>query len=117
MKKILLIVTMVLIGLTTVQLWLNKDRTGQQQAMEETAGQGEAQIGGSFALTDQHGKAVKEADFRGRIMLVFFGFPHCPDICPVTVATLSQMMELLGDKASQVAPVFITVDPERDTPP
>jgi cytochrome oxidase Cu insertion factor (SCO1/SenC/PrrC family) len=73
-------------------------------------------IGGPFELTDQHGKTVKDSDFRGKIMLVFFGFTHCPDICPVSVSTLSKVMASLGDKADKVAPVFITVDPRRDTP-
>jgi protein SCO1/2 len=73
-------------------------------------------IGGDFTLTDQSGKRVKDADFRGKIMLVFFGFTHCPDICPVTVATMSKVMPLLGNKVDQVVPIFITVDPERDTP-
>lgn len=73
-------------------------------------------IGGAFSLTDQYGKTVKSTDFKNRYMLVFFGFTHCPDICPVTVSTLSKTMELLGKKADMIAPVFITVDPERDTP-
>lgn len=75
-----------------------------------------AAIGGAFQLTDQNGKTVRDTDFKGRVMLVFFGFTHCPDICPITVATLSQLMELLGKDADKVAPVFITVDPARDTP-
>ncbi|MDE3060142.1 MAG: SCO family protein [Pseudomonadota bacterium] len=90
------------------------DRTTQHQQMEMIT---EPLIGGDFTLTDQNGHAVRASDFRGRIMLVFFGFTHCPDICPVTMANLSQAMTLLGDKADQVAPIFITVDPERDTPP
>jgi protein SCO1/2 len=73
-------------------------------------------IGGSFSLTDQNGKKVTDADFRGKIMLVFFGYTHCPDICPVTVSTLSKTMGLLGDKADAVVPIFITLDPKRDTP-
>jgi protein SCO1 len=73
-------------------------------------------IGGEFSLTDQHGKNVKSSAFKGRYLLVFFGFTHCPDICPVTIATMSKTLELLGKKADQVVPIFITVDPERDTP-
>src|SRR5690606_16968628 len=69
-----------------------------------------------FALTDQHGKKVSSEDFRGRVMLVFFGFTHCPDICPTTVSNLSKMMDALGSDADEIVPVFITVDPERDTP-
>ena len=84
--------------------------------MDQAIGQSEVQIGGPFTLIDQNGDSVQESEFRGRLMLVFFGFTHCPEICPVTVATLSKTMALLGDKAEQVAPVFITVDPQRDTP-
>ena len=84
--------------------------------VDQADGQGEAAVGGDFTLTNQAGQPVRQADFHGRVMLVFFGFTHCPDICPVTVATLSKAMEQLGAQADQVAPVFITVDPERDTP-
>lgn len=73
-------------------------------------------IGGPFTLTNQYGKPVHNTDFRGKVMLVFFGFTHCPDICPVSVATLSKTMELLGARSPNVVPVFITVDPKRDTP-
>ena len=72
-------------------------------------------IGGPFRLVDQSGKSVTEADFRGKPTLVFFGYTHCPDVCPTTLASLSQVLGDLGpDK--QVAVLFITVDPERDTP-
>lgn len=116
MRRFLFLTTIVLIAITLGQLWITKDRTEQKKELEETAGQGEALVGGDFTLTDQDGKTVQEADFRGRVMLVFFGFTDCPDICPVTVASLSKMMTLLGDNANQVAPIFITVDPQRDTP-
>lgn len=67
------------------------------------------------ALTDHKGTIRTEKDFAGRFMLVFFGFTNCPDICPTTMAEVSIVMELLGDKAGKVQPIFITVDPERDT--
>jgi len=74
-----------------------------------------AKIGGDFTLIDQHGKMAKDADFHGKVMLVFFGYTHCPDICPVSVDVLSKAMGMLGAKADQVVPIFITVDPQRDT--
>jgi protein SCO1 len=77
---------------------------------------GKALIGGPFKLVDQHGKTVTDADFRGRYMLVFFGFTHCPDICPAELQVISAALEALGPKAEKVVPIFITVDPERDTP-
>jgi protein SCO1/2 len=76
---------------------------------------GKALIGGPFALTDQTGKTVTDQDFRGRYMLVFFGFTHCPDICPAELQVMSASLDELGPKAAAVVPVFITLDPERDT--
>lgn len=86
--------------------------------LPEELSTGEAQIGGSFTLTDQNGKQVSDRQFRGKYMLVFFGFTSCPSICPVGMATITQVMEKLevdGD-ASKVQPIFISVDPETDTP-
>ena len=76
----------------------------------------EAAPGGPFALTDQFGKPRSDADFRGQLMLVFFGFTHCPDICPIELQTISDALDQLGDSAAKVTPIFITVDPARDTP-
>ncbi len=76
----------------------------------------DAAIGGPFSLLDGNGNRVTDKDFRGRYMLIFFGFTHCPDICPTTLLLFNNALGNLGKKASQVAPIFITVDPERDTP-
>lgn len=117
MRKILVFLTLALILVTTLVLGFTKDRTNQSSALPEDRSQGEALIGGDFTLIDTSGKAVQDANYRGRIMLVFFGFTHCPDICPVTVSNLSTLMEgLTPAQAGQVAPLFITVDPVRDTP-
>ncbi len=80
---------------------------------EDAAGQ--AAIGGPFTLVDHKGRTVTEQDFRGRYMLVYFGYTFCPDVCPTTLSTIAEAMEILGEKADQIAPVFITVDPHRDT--
>jgi protein SCO1/2 len=72
-------------------------------------------IGAPFALTDQFGKPRTDADFRGQYMLVFFGFTNCPDICPVELQTMSDALDQLGPDAAKVTPIFITVDPARDT--
>jgi protein SCO1 len=77
---------------------------------------GKALIGGPFALVDQHGKKVTDQDFRGRYMLIFFGFTHCPDICPAELQVISASLDELGPKAEEVVPIFVTLDPERDTP-
>src|SRR5271169_4338590 len=79
-------------------------------------GQAIASVGGPFRLEDQNGKPVSEADMKGRPFLVFFGFTHCPDICPTTLFEMSQVMKALGPDADRAGALFITVDPERDTP-
>ncbi len=75
-----------------------------------------ALIGGAFTLTDADGKRRSDAEFRGKHMLVFFGFTNCPDFCPTALYGITQALEKLGPKADRIAPIFITVDPERDTP-
>lgn len=77
---------------------------------------GKALVGGPFTLVDQTGKTVTDRDFRGRYMLVFFGFTHCPDICPAELQVIAASLQALGPDAKKVAPIFISVDPERDTP-
>ncbi len=72
-------------------------------------------IGGPFALTDQDGRRVTEADVAGHPFLVFFGYTHCPDVCPTTLTDLSRMLDALG-RDKPVKALFVTVDPERDTP-
>ena len=79
-------------------------------------GQAIAAVGGPFRLEDQNGKAVTEADMKGKPFLVFFGFTHCPDVCPTTLFDMSQMLHALGPDAGRVGVLFVTVDPERDTP-
>jgi protein SCO1 len=74
-----------------------------------------AAIGGPFHLTDQDGKPFSDTDLRGKSFLVFFGYTHCPDVCPTTLFDLSEVMRKLGPDADKTAAVFITVDPERDT--
>lgn len=69
-----------------------------------------------FALRDTRGQVRRLADFRGRAVVVFFGYMHCPDVCPTTMAELAQVKQLLGPDGARLQPVFITVDPERDTP-
>ena len=72
-------------------------------------------VGGPFRLTDHHGKIRRDADFRGKLLLVYFGYTSCPDICPTDLQAIGLALEMLGTAASNVAPVFITLDPERDT--
>jgi protein SCO1/2 len=74
-------------------------------------------IGGPFQLIDQDGRTVTEQALLGRPSLVFFGYTHCPDVCPATMYDISQIMQALGPDADRARAVFITVDPERDTQP
>lgn len=73
-------------------------------------------VGGPFSLVDQDGRPVTERDFAGATHLVFFGFTHCPDICPTTLQQISDVLAALGPKGKDMRAAFITVDPERDTP-
>jgi len=88
--------------------------TDMQQKRVVTSGT--ALIGGPFELIGKDGKTVTDQDFRGRYMLVFFGFTHCPDICPAELQVMNAALEELGADADEVVPIFITLDPERDTP-
>lgn len=78
--------------------------------------QGEALVGGPFELTDQDGKRVTDKDFRGRYMLVAFGYTFCPDVCPSELQVMSAALDKLGKDAERVQPVFVSIDPERDAP-
>ena len=77
---------------------------------------GAAAIGGPFSLTDQNGRTVTDKDLRGHPFLVFFGFTHCPDVCPTSLFEISEVLGRLGPDAQKVSAVFVTIDPERDTP-
>ncbi|BCT66601.1 SCO family protein [Nitrosospira sp. NRS527] len=74
-----------------------------------------ANFGADFDLVDQTGKMRTLADFKGKAVVVFFGYTHCPDVCPATMGKLAAAMKELGPEASRVQVLFITVDPERDT--
>ena len=75
-----------------------------------------APIGGVFQLTNQFGQPVTDTTYHGKYMLVFFGYSHCPDECPLTLQKMALTMNALGPLAQHVAPIFITIDPARDTP-
>jgi protein SCO1/2 len=112
MRLLVIVVAGVLIGAIAGAAVLALTENGGGRTV---ATSGKALIGGPFTLTDQNGKTVTDRDFRGRFMLVFFGFTHCPDVCPAELQVMSQSLEALGPKAANVVPIFITLDPERDT--
>lgn len=104
------ILTAVLIGVIAVIGWFGPMLTARDE------GDGNAAIGGPFELIDQYGRTVTDKDFRGRPMLIYFGFAYCPDICPTSLARNAAALDLLGKQGEAIQPILITVDPERDTP-
>lgn len=76
-----------------------------------------ADYGKDFALTDRNGQRRTLADFRGKVLVMFFGYTHCPDACPTTMLELKQVVQELGEDGKRVQVLFVTVDPERDTSP
>lgn len=108
MRKTLTLLILVLVGMTAISLWFTKDPAPM--------GSGAPDIGGAFTLTDYNGHTVSDGNFHGKLMLVTFGFTHCPDVCPIAVGTLAKTLENLGQDSSRVVSIFITVDPARDTP-
>ncbi|MBM3568724.1 MAG: SCO family protein [Alphaproteobacteria bacterium] len=100
-----------LAGVVLARLWIEHNA-----ASPAGPGRGEALIGGAFELTDHTGRRVTDQSYRGRPMVLFFGFTHCPDVCPTELAAIAGALDLLGNDAAKVAPIFVTVDPARDTP-
>jgi len=81
-----------------------------------TVTSGKVDVGGPFRLTDQDGKARSNTDFRGKYQLIYFGYSFCPDVCPTTLGVISQALDQMGVDGNRIVPIFITIDPERDTP-
>ena len=90
--------------------------TWQRGTSKEAAVEKQPTLQADFELTDHRGLVRTDEDFRGQWLLVFFGFTNCPDVCPMGLATIAQAMDELGDAAEQVQPLFVSVDPKRDTP-
>ena len=90
--------------------------SARERLLPKSISVGQALVGGPFTLTDHKGRRVTDADFRGKYMLIMFGFTYCPDICPSGLQVMSAALEQLGAKADKIVPVFVSVDHERDTP-
>lgn len=106
------------IGTTSAWLEVNKDVTTDYSRIEPAAGtsvSGSA-VGGAFTLTDHFGNPVTEQNYADSYKLVFFGFTSCPDICPTELKKITTVLEALGPKAESIQPLFISIDPARDTP-
>lgn len=85
-------------------------------SLGRVVGTGTPSIGRPFTLTDQDGHQRSSAGFSGRFMLIYFGYTQCPDVCPTTLALMGDALAKVGPKAHRIVPIFITIDPERDTP-
>lgn len=104
----------VVLGVVTGTVWL---RGGAEKLASAGLGiSGNVEVGGPFTLTDTTGKVVTDATFRGKWMLVYFGYTFCPDVCPTELQAVAASLDQLGPLATKVVPIFITIDPERDTP-
>lgn len=104
-STVLLLCALVLAGAAAFVLWQTDERLATMGAGAERP----------FVLVDQNGAARSDRDFRGRWMLLYFGYTFCPDVCPTTLAVMGSALSKLGPKADEVVPVFVTVDPARDT--
>ena len=104
-------IALIVIGIMTVNLVRQKEI--QVKTIKTT---GTAQIGGSFELINHDGQIVTDEDFHGKHLLMFFGFTNCPDVCPMSMNEISQTLKLLKSKSDRIQAVFVSVDPERDTP-
>jgi protein SCO1/2 len=116
-KKILILSSLIIFLVAANEFSTNKTtKTTDSATATETTTSGEALVGGAFALTDQKGNKFTDENLKGKISLVFFGFTHCPMICPTTLSTLTLAFNQLGEGADKFQIVFITTDPERDDP-
>ena len=106
------VIAVALIAVTVVLI--NRPAPGLQPG--EVVSTGQADVGGPFQLVDHDGRPVDQSMLEGKWSLVFFGFTYCPDFCPTTLAALEATKQRLGDKAKNLQIIFISVDPERDTP-
>ena len=109
------LIATVIAGVAAFAILMLRDQAGSGEAMVRTSGT--AEIGGDFTLVSHTGETVTAEDFKGRPMLVFFGFTYCPDVCPFSLQVMGQALERMeAGEAAAFQPVLITVDPERDTP-
>lgn len=108
------VVCLSLLGLLAAGLLWNATESIPQSG--RVISEGQAQIGGPYHLEDQNGRQVSNGDFRGRYQLIYFGYSYCPDVCPTTLEAMAQALSELGTRGSLIVPIFITVDPVRDTP-
>lgn len=110
-----LLAVLAIVLLLFVAFFVGRMYFGPEGLVTQDQKQAADTLGGPFTLTDQNGKTVSDTDFRGKYMLIYFGYTYCPDICPTALARNAEALALIGDLAEKVVPIFITIDPERDT--
>ena len=107
-------VVVVAVWLLGAGVAIAEDQPSAAQMMDDLM-YGRGPIGGPFTLTDHTGRLRSDSEFRGRLMIVYFGYTFCPDVCPTDLQAITMALKALGPLARQVQPIFITIDPERDT--
>ena len=112
-KQALIPYLLLILALAGGVLW---HESRQVPGLGKVVSTGIADVGGPFRLVDHTGKTVTERDFRGRYMLIYFGYSYCPDVCPTTLGVVAEALQKLGSQGQRVTPILITIDPERDTP-
>jgi len=108
-----LAVVVVVAAVAAAVVWRIGDVSSQSTTETQATSPGD--FDGSFSLTDQYGMRRTDKDFRKKYMLVFFGYTYCPDVCPTTLAIEAEALDKIGPRASRIVPIFISVDPKRDT--
>jgi len=114
--QILIPYLLLVAALAGVALWWQDRRAADVPVLGKVISSGNIDVGGPFTLTGQTGKQVSSSDFRGRYMLIYFGYSMCPDVCPTTLAVMADALDRMGAAGKKIVPIFITIDPERDTP-
>jgi len=118
--RALVLLAVVLIGGGSAFIY-SRDKPAEDSRRAEAARlmndlmSGKKQVGGPFTLTDQHGNKRSLADFRGKLVLLYFGYTFCPDVCPTDLAAMAQAIRTLDAEGNALQPIFVTLDPERDT--
>lgn len=110
------VAVLVVIGVVVAVFVISNEMFGDRIQGNSRVVVGAPQIGGAFTLVNENGDQVTDEDFKGKLMLVFFGYTFCPDVCPTELNVFAEVMQGLGNDAEKVTPVFITIDPDRDTP-
>ena len=111
---LLLIAVLLGVGVLVCDVAAAEEQPSAAQMMDDLM-YGRGTVGGPFTLTDQTGRTRSDSEFRGKLMVVYFGYTYCPDVCPADLMAITQALDVLGSAAEGIQPVFITVDPERDT--